>query len=197
MTSIGDSAFSRCESLSAIEVNELNPAFSSVHGVLLDKNQTTVIEFPEGYEGHYDIPDSVTSIGDSAFYECSGLTEVYFKGNAPLADRWVFFGAEPTIYYLEGTTGWGETFAGRPTAVWYLEEPEVFLGQMTLDSAGVCFSVVGPAGRTVSVQACTEVATRDWQDLGTYSLDESGEYAFTDPAWADYSSRFYRAVLIE
>ncbi|MDI9383201.1 MAG: leucine-rich repeat domain-containing protein [Verrucomicrobiota bacterium] len=198
----------------------MNPAFSSVHGVLLDKNQTTVIEFPEGYEGHYDIPDSVTSIGDetfyssrsltsvtipdsvtsigdSAFYECSGLTEVYFKGNAPLADRWVFFGAEPTIYYLEGTTGWGETFAGRPTAVWYLEEPEVFLGQMTLDSAGVCFSVVGPAGRTVSVQACTEVATRDWQDLGTYSLDESGEYAFTDPAWADYSSRFYRAVLIE
>ena len=32
------------------------------------------------------IPASVTSIGDYAFYGCTGLTSVYFQGNAPTAD---------------------------------------------------------------------------------------------------------------
>ena len=78
-----------------------------------------------------------------------------------------------------------------------MEEPELALEQMTLDSTGVRFVIVGPAIRTVSVQASREPAAGDWQELGTFSLDENGAYAFTDSAWADYPSRFYRAVLVE
>ena len=61
------------------------------------------------------IPDSVTSIQDSAFAYCLDLTSVYFEGNAPTADSTVFSGDNiATVYYLTGTTGWSNTFAGRP-----------------------------------------------------------------------------------
>ncbi|MDD8044618.1 MAG: leucine-rich repeat domain-containing protein, partial [Verrucomicrobiota bacterium] len=185
VTSIPDWAFSWCFGLTSVMIGDSVTSIGD-HAFTLCPGLSSVT-----------IPDSVISIGDEAFSWCSGLIDVFFKGNAPLADDSVFIIAEPTIYYLEGTTGWGETFARRPTAVWYLDEPEVFIEQMTLDSTGVRFSVVGPAGRTVSVQACTDVAAGEWGELGTYSLDESGAYAFTDPAWADFPSRFYRAVLIE
>ena len=52
-----------------------NPAYSSVAGVLFDKNQTTLIQYPGGKAGSYTIPDSVTSIGGAAFACCS-LTSV-------------------------------------------------------------------------------------------------------------------------
>jgi hypothetical protein len=76
VTSIGDLAFDSCRGLTAITVNTNNPAYSSVAGVLFNKSQTTLIEYPEGKAGSYTIPNSVTSIGDWAFDECAGLTNV-------------------------------------------------------------------------------------------------------------------------
>jgi len=51
------------------------------------------------------------------------LTGVYFQGNAP-ANTNVYVGEgglgwSPTVYYLAGTTGWGTSFGGVPTQVWY------------------------------------------------------------------------------
>ena len=66
------------------------------------------------------IPNSVTSIGDLAFYGCDRLTGVYFLGNTPTRGIGVFNGAlNATVYYIQGKTGWGATFAGRPTAMMY------------------------------------------------------------------------------
>jgi hypothetical protein len=66
------------------------------------------------------IPDSVTSAGNDAFAGCTSLTSVYFLGNAPsLGGENVFLDDNnATVYYLAGTTGWGTTFGGRPTALW-------------------------------------------------------------------------------
>ena len=132
-----------CRNLMAITVDTGNVIYSSEDGVLFDKAQTTLIEYPAGIIGTYTIPDSVTSIGDGAFYNCDslttviigkcvtniaddafgycdGLTEVYFKGDAPtLGGSYVFDGADnATVYYLSWMLGWGTTFGGRPTAVW-------------------------------------------------------------------------------
>ncbi|MEI6809308.1 MAG: leucine-rich repeat domain-containing protein [bacterium] len=64
------------------------------------------------------ISRGVTSIGDGAFCHCPSLAAVQFQGNAPiLGGTSVFLGCTKTVYvyYLKGTTGWGETFGGRPT----------------------------------------------------------------------------------
>jgi len=70
ITLIGDWAFADCFRLTAITVDINNPVYSSVNGVLFDKSQTTVIQYPGGLGGSYTIPDSVTSIGNEAFEGC-------------------------------------------------------------------------------------------------------------------------------
>lgn len=73
---IGDDAFARCSSLLAITVNALNNNFSSLGGVLFDKNRTYLIKFPEAIAGAYVIPNTVTEIGYSAFRYSRNLTGV-------------------------------------------------------------------------------------------------------------------------
>jgi hypothetical protein len=62
------------------------------------------------------IPKSVNSIGDTAFIDSTSLRSAYFQGNAPPDDGTVFALDPATVYYLPGTTGWGATFGGQPTA---------------------------------------------------------------------------------
>src|SRR6185436_4930935 len=67
--------FSGCTSLTNISVVPANTNFSSLDGVVFNKAQTTLITFPPG-RGSYVIPNSVTSIGSSAFVNCTRLTNV-------------------------------------------------------------------------------------------------------------------------
>ncbi len=61
------------------------------------------------------IPASVTSLGDSAFFNCSSLTNMMFLGNAPTLGNGVFNKATSlTVYYYSDVPGWGATFGGRP-----------------------------------------------------------------------------------
>jgi BspA type Leucine rich repeat region (6 copies) len=76
VTSIGEFAFDYCTSLTSITVDASNPAYSSMNGVLFDKAQATLLQFPGGLGGSYTIPNSVTSIGFGAFHFCTSLTSV-------------------------------------------------------------------------------------------------------------------------
>ena len=77
VASIGSGAFSYCSGLMRIEVSAENAAYySSQDGVLYNKNKTALLQYPTAKSGDYSIPDSVTSIGTSAFGGCTGLTGI-------------------------------------------------------------------------------------------------------------------------
>jgi len=76
VTSIGDWAFNPCSSLASIDVDSANQNYSSLNGVLFDRQKSRLISYPGGLQGGYAIPNSVTSIGECAFDECRNLTNV-------------------------------------------------------------------------------------------------------------------------
>ena len=76
VTSIGYGTFRSCTSLSRIDVDPANPNYASIDGVLFDKSLSTLLQAPSDLSGAYSVPDSVTSIGNSAFYDCTSLTSV-------------------------------------------------------------------------------------------------------------------------
>ena len=77
VTSIGTGAFDCFYNLTSITVDPMNSVLSSSSdGVLLDKQQSTILRYPKGKTGGYTIPDHVVTIGYGAFAECSGLASV-------------------------------------------------------------------------------------------------------------------------
>ena len=68
VTSIGPDAFSFSNALTSILVDAASANYSSVGGVLFDKDKSLVVKYPSGIsETSYEIPSTVTSIGTTAF----------------------------------------------------------------------------------------------------------------------------------
>ena len=147
------------------------------------------------------LPSSVTSLRKAAFEGCSGLTSVYFMGNAPIVGVDVFSSASKvTVYNIAGKTGWDASFAGRPTELWAPVEP--------------------PAEpvNTLVLQVTTDLTKPIWISVATNSVPKSGSQQFyrmrtsvvevtvdlKNPAWipvatnnlpSSGSQQFYRLIL--
>ena len=77
ITHIGNGAFAGCANLASITVDGENPNYSSVSGVLFNKDQTTLLTYPGGRSAtSYSVPDTVTQIAGDAFSYSSHLTDV-------------------------------------------------------------------------------------------------------------------------
>lgn len=86
VVSIGLHAFTG-EDLARIEVDENNPVFSDIDGVLFDKEQKTLFCKPGRGGGIYRIPDGTTTIADYAFEWCAYYQEFIFpKGVEEIGD---------------------------------------------------------------------------------------------------------------
>ena len=94
VTSIGFAAFAANENLMGIQVAIANPAYASVNGVLFSKDMTQLIQYPGGKSGAYQIPGSVTSIGDAAFSNCSSLSGVTIPDSVTSIGGWAFEACE-------------------------------------------------------------------------------------------------------
>ena len=171
LTNLVTGAFNDCDSLVSIAVNGNNGTYSSVGGVLFNKDQTTLIRCPGGFTGScifpnkvtkiavqaffhcYDlklvaIPSGVTSIGGNAFLNCYDLTSVYFTGSAPSLGSSVFLGdSNATVYYLQGKSGWSSPFGGLPAVMLSGGFLQVTVAPAGAITAGAQWQVDGGAGQ--------------------------------------------------
>ena len=90
VTSIGVGAFASCTSLTGIWVAEGSSYYASdASGVLFNKDMTTLVQCPGAFAA-YTIPDSVTRIGERAFYYCTSLTSVTIPNSVRSIGKWAF-----------------------------------------------------------------------------------------------------------
>jgi hypothetical protein len=182
VTSIGDQAFTECFSLTSVTIpNRINSILEFTFQN--DPGLTNVM-----------IPNCVTSIGEQAFFNCTNLISVYFTGNAPTADATAFKNdTNVTLYYLPGTTGWGTSFPGLPKALWFLPTPMILDARpgFGVQTNRFGFIISGATNNSVVVETCTNLATPIWSSVWTNILTNAWSY-FSDPAWTNYPSRFYR-----
>lgn len=78
---IGDNAFAVCENLEKIEVNNKNPMYQSIDGVLFDKGASSLLQYPCGKIGKYTVLDCVSTIEDHAFEGSKGLLSISIGKN--------------------------------------------------------------------------------------------------------------------
>uniref|UniRef100_UPI0034549A9F leucine-rich repeat protein n=1 Tax=Prevotella sp. TaxID=59823 RepID=UPI0034549A9F len=110
VTTIGNGAFSGCESLTSITIpssvvtiignpfylwhgnlNNESKAFIYDDHVLFNKNKTTLIAY-RAKVTNYTIPNSVTTIGNSAFMRCSSLTRINIPNSVTTIEDYAFLG---------------------------------------------------------------------------------------------------------
>jgi uncharacterized repeat protein (TIGR02543 family) len=198
VTSIGNSAFDDTVALTTIAVNPKNEIYSSINGVLLNKDATTLIKYPAGKsETTYSIPEGVTSVGGGAFYGASSLTsitipasvatieswafedaselaDVYFLGNAPVnveedAFSEIALGAEAHISFA--ATGFGNDPAWN---FLFIDRAAPAIYAVTYESTGGTAVSSGTFTEGGSIQAAP-VSTRAGYTLAGWSARENGD----------------------
>jgi hypothetical protein len=137
ITSLEDYVFSYCASLKDVVIpssvaNIGDFAFfscNSLGGVAIPNSVTNIGNFAFfscPILAGVTIPSSIASIGDCAFYGCINLSGVVFQGNAPGLGSDVFStDTNALTYYPPESTGWGPTFAGLPTTLYFPPYPPV------------------------------------------------------------------------
>lgn len=91
VTSIEINAFNNCSKLESISVDSANPNYSSDEfGVLFNKAKTTLLRAPIALPSHYSIPETVTTIGERAFFGCVDLVEIAIPDGITALDWYTF-----------------------------------------------------------------------------------------------------------
>lgn len=91
VTSMGARVFLGCTSLVNIEVAPDNPHYSSLGGVLFNKDETVLVQYPPRKEGEYIIPEGVISFGNHAFYNCTGLMSLVLPESMSVLGQNAFY----------------------------------------------------------------------------------------------------------
>ncbi|MBP5525707.1 MAG: leucine-rich repeat domain-containing protein [Paludibacteraceae bacterium] len=90
VTNIVEYAFYGCKNLASIKVDDKNTTYSSVDGVLYNKEKTILIQVPGKIQGKFTILFGVTNIASGAFGSCEGLTGVKIQNTVTNISEFAF-----------------------------------------------------------------------------------------------------------
>lgn len=146
---INAEAFQGCTQLECFTVDENNPHFQAVDGVLYSRDGKTLIRYPMGRNGPFTVPEGVTEIAIYAFHDClnlgqltipqgveriadyafSGsiwLKQIHFLGDAPVLEGYVMGRAPADVYYPWGNDTWDTVIEAYEDWVinWIAAEPD-------------------------------------------------------------------------
>ena len=115
----GEYFFDGCTELRQIVVSRNNKYYTTVDGVLFNKDKTVLIRFPQGKTGSYIVPNTVTSIAYKAFYNASGLTSVYIPASVTSIGNFAFDGCTnlTSVNIQNGVTNIGKYAFARCTSL--------------------------------------------------------------------------------
>ncbi|MGN1106625.1 MAG: leucine-rich repeat domain-containing protein, partial [Huintestinicola sp.] len=83
------SNFTECDSLAEINIPEGNELYRSENGVLYSADGKTLVMFPQGRSGSFEVPEGVENIGRFAFYQ-SSLSEIKLPDSLETIDSHAF-----------------------------------------------------------------------------------------------------------
>ncbi len=92
LTGMGVSAFAPCDGLQSFSVNAGNPYYKSTNGVLFQKLDSILVQYPPARNGAYTIPSGTTQVGPNAFFSCGGLTGVKIPSSLTILGDDAFHG---------------------------------------------------------------------------------------------------------
>lgn len=112
VTSLNIYVGSYLETFTEILVDENNPTYTAVDGVLYSKDGKTLICYPCGKPAAvFTVPEGVTALGDEAFVDCANLQTVTFPASLTTLGTGVFIGCNK-LSALEVASG-SQTFASQ------------------------------------------------------------------------------------
>lgn len=185
VVSIGDLALADCANLSSIYADEENTVYTSVDGILFNKEKTTLVVYPSGRKTtSYRIPEGVTSIGDYAFDGC-GLTSVTIPGSVTSIGSSAFSGCPSLkdVYYAGTQTQWDAVQIGDYNGPLFKATLHFkFANSVAFGSCGDNLTWDIGADRTLTITGIG--AMLDYE----YTTDDNGDRHTTAP-WYAYSPK--------
>ena len=97
VTEIAECAFVYCKNLKAIYVDQNNPNYTDVDGVLYTKDMKTLVLFPVAHETNgartvsYTVPAGVERLARNSFYKCDALEEIILPDTLRELGNMAFF----------------------------------------------------------------------------------------------------------
>jgi len=182
VTSIGNRAFYDCYYLKNIIIDEDNEYYSADdYGVLFNKDKTTLVQYHASNTSSYKIPDTVTSIGDYAFYECGSIVDIMIPVSVTQIGDYAFCGCDnlANVYYNGNDADWKKIVIGSDNLC--LSDADIHYGW---EYSGTC-------GENLT-----------WTiDLGTGTLNITGAgsmtnwYYDTTAPWKDYRFEIEKVII--
>ena len=172
VNTIGNYAFYGCNQVASYDVNAANSKYSSINGVLFNKQQDSLLICPPAKTGSYAVPLGVKHVGTYSFYYCNGLTgSISLPATLNTIGDYAFYGCSNlTSFNVE-------------TGNKYYSAPDGVLMNQQKDSIFIC-----PAGKTGEYQIPSSVVAIDYSAFSECvgltnilfppSVKSVGSYAF-------------------